>query len=353
MQFPGLVVAATAIALGIPSVAVAVERVTPTASTSEIQPVESIKPEALAVPQSKTFSTGIEPKRLADNSINSETASPATSLNGTIAADVSGMASNCPLKTEMLALSPEQIAQRGDGACPRPAVIEPLIIPEPYRAEASPALSIYIPVGYGLDGWSVWGSGNFQAEVREDSGSVGGGGIGVGLGDAKKYLGLELGYTVIDSEASFGEGGFSGKLHRRFPSDISVAFGWNGFANIGRNDFEHSIYGVATKIFRITDSLDRPFSRLSLSVGVGNGQFRSNFDRDRFQNGTNIFGNLSLRVIRPVSVIAEWTGQDLALGLSIAPFKNLPFVITPAVRDVTGSGYSPRFVIGAGVSFKF
>jgi hypothetical protein len=52
-------------------------------------------------------------------------------------------------------------------------------------------------------------------------------------------------------------------------------------------------------------------------------------------------------------LLAEWTGQDLAVGLSIAPFKNFPFVITPAVRDVTGSGYAPRFVLGAGVSFKF
>jgi hypothetical protein len=203
-----------------------------------------------------------------------------------------------------------------------------------------------------LDGWSVWGSGGFQAGVREDTGSVGGGGIGVGLGDAKKYVGLELGYTFVDGE-NFGLGGFSGKLHRRLGNDGSIAFGWNGFANLGgRNDFEQSIYGVGTYVFRFAESLDAAFSRLALTVGVGNGQFRSNLDRDEFRNGTNVFGNMALRVIRPVSLIAEWTGQDLAVGLSIAPFKNFPFVITPAVRDVTGSGYAPRFVIGAGVSFS-
>ncbi|MGQ9870802.1 hypothetical protein [Leptodesmis sp.] len=142
-------------------------------------------------------------------------------------------------------------------------------------------------------------------------------------------------------------------MHRRLGNDGSIAFGWNGFANLGgRNDFEHSIYGVGTYVFRFAESLDAAFSRLAVTVGVGNGQFRSNLDRDLFRNGTNVFGNMALRVIRPVSLIAEWTGQDLALGLSIAPFKNFPFVITPAVRDVTGSGYAPRFVMGAGVSFS-
>lgn len=380
MHCPTVVATAAAIAIASSGVAIAQDSATSTV-LSEAQTLRSSLTQSSDSPVTAQATPVVEDlledsvtksqlttESLSENTIHSSTAaavepasktsihsreSSAAALDGTLAADASSMNSNCPLKTEMLAFTPDQVAQaNATGACPRPAIVEPLIIPEPYRAEASPALSIYIPVGYGLDGWSVWGSGDFQAGVREDTGSVGGGGVGVGLGDAKKYVGLELGYTFIDSD-SFGEGGFSGKLHRRLPGDISVAFGWNGFANIGRNDFEHSLYGVATKIFRLNDSLDKPFSRLSLTVGGGNGQFRSNTDRDQFENGANIFGNVALRVVRPVSVIAEWTGQDLALGLSIAPFKNLPFVITPAFRDITGSGYEPRFVLGAGVSFKF
>lgn len=385
MHSPGLVIGtATAIALGCSGVALAEEVLNPPASLQNVQTPDRVllQPTAKSVPDlvvpnevstthlptqtqpaegtlEKTVSksitvptSSIEPARFSDTAIDPEINSPASSLGGAIAVDIKSAAANCPLKTEMLAFTPEQMAQATSGPCPRPPAVDPLIIPEPYKAEASPALSIYIPVGYGLDGWSVWGSGSFQAGVREDTGSVGAGGVGVGLGDARKYVGLELGYTFADSEDT-GEGGFSGKLHRRFPGDVSIAFGWNGFANIGRNDFEQSIYGVATKIFRLSDSLDDPFSRISLTVGAGNGQFRSNTDRDKFQNGTNIFGNVAFRIIRPVSLIAEWTGQDLALGLSIAPFRNFPLVITPAFRDVTGSGYEPRFVLGAGVSFKF
>lgn len=386
MRSPSFVVAVTAIALGSANAAISQEMLNPPTALQEVQvpariliepsakpatdlqlvpdqvtgesPAQLVSP-AMAgvvdtdVKQATTVLAATESSRFMDAAVGGEIESPADSLNGTLAADAKSMTAKCPLKTEMLAFTPDQVAQATTGgACPRPPIVEPLLLPEPYEAEASPALSIYIPVGYGLDGWSVWGSGGFQAGVREDTGSVGAGGVGVGLGDAKKYVGLELGYTFVDSD-DFGEGGFSGKLHRRVGDNASIAFGWNGFANIGRNDFEHSIYGVGTYIFKLTRSLDSAFSRLALTVGGGNGQFRSNVDRDQFENGANIFGNLALRVIRPVSLIAEWTGQDLAVGLSIAPFKNFPFVITPAVRDVTGSGYEPRFVLGAGVSFKF
>lgn len=394
MRSPSIVITATAIALGTSSIAVAQEVLIPPAALQEVQVPTQIIIEPTAnsqsipllpshqapfQPESSTPTQAVEvaveapvgvsansssslpglkaaatpePARFSDTSVDSQITSPAAALGGTITADAKSMTSGCPLKMEMVAFTPDQVAQASSGPCPRPAPIAPLVAPEPFRAEASPALSIYIPVGFGLDGWSFWGSGNFQAGVREDTGSVGGGGLGVGLGDAKKAVGLELGYTFIDSD-SFGEGGFSGKLHRRVGDNASIAFGWNGFANIGRNDFEHSIYGVATYVFRFSRSLDSAFSRMALTVGVGNGQFRSNLNRDQFENGTNVFGNLALRIIRPVSLIAEWTGQDIALGLSIAPFRNFPFVITPAVRDVTGSGYAPRFVIGAGVSFKF
>ena len=382
MRFPGLIIGtATAIALGYTSSAVAEETLNPPAALQEVPTPERlvITPESNSDVQAQPNSVTVSAEPIvSDASSSSEVsqpseasvpvvgaensaettaqieASPASGLGDAVSVDMKSRSSQCPLKTQMLAYNPEQIAQAGGstGPCPRPAAIDPLVLPEPFKAEASPALSIYIPVGFGLDGWGVWGSGGFQAGVREDTGSVGGGGLGVALGDAKKLVGLELGYTFIDSD-SFGEGGFSGKLHRRIGDNLSIAFGWNGFGNIGRNDFEQSIYGAATYVFHLAESLDSPFSRLAMTVGAGNGQFRTNYDRDEFQNGTGIFGNIALRIIRPVSFIAEWTSQDLALGLSIAPFKNFPFVITPAVRDVTGSGYGARFVIGAGVSFKF
>ncbi|MBD1931567.1 MULTISPECIES: hypothetical protein [Cyanophyceae] len=237
--------------------------------------------------------------------------------------------------------------------CPSPEPVAPLALPAPIEEfESSPALSIYIPVGYGADRNTAFISGTYQPSVREDSGSVGAAGIGIGLGNADKAVGVELSYALATND-SFGEGGFNGKLHRRFGGDVSAALGWNGFLNIGRNDFEQSKYGVVTKVFRTRESLNNAFSRVAVTVGVGDGQFRSNGAVDAGQNNINVFGNLAVRVVRPVSLIAEWTGQDLALGLSIAPFKNLPFVITPALRDIAGAGDGSRFVLGVGTALKF
>ncbi len=240
------------------------------------------------------------------------------------------------------------------GRCPRPQPIPRLVAPVlPEEYGASPALSIYIPVGFGADQGTLFLSGTYQDSVRIDEGAVGTGGIGIGLGDAQKSVGVELSYAFETTDNDFGEGGFNAKVHRRLGRDLSLAAGWNGFLNIGRNDFEHSKYGVITKIFRIQDSLDKPLSRVAFTLGVGDGQFRSNGAIEAGDNDINVFGNVALRVVRPVSFIAEWTGQDLGLGFSIAPFKNFPFVITPAARDLLGAGGDPRFVIGAGTAIRF
>ncbi|MEC4806172.1 MAG: hypothetical protein SAJ12_08905 [Jaaginema sp. PMC 1079.18] len=249
--------------------------------------------------------------------------------------------------------TPEQIAQGfNDSTCPRPRRYNDVEFTEDYQTRSSPAMSIYIPVGYGADNNTIFFTGNYQSEVRVDPGSTFNGGLGIGLGDADKALGAELSYAFANNR-NFGEGGFNGKIHRRFPGDISVAAGWNGFLNFGRHDWEHSLYGAVTKVFRTQDSLDKPFSRVAVTAGVGTNQFRSNGARIVGDNNANVFGNVAVRVVRPVSFIAEWTGQDLGLGLSIAPFANIPFVITPAVRDVVGNEFSPRFVLTSGLSYQF
>ena len=252
-------------------------------------------------------------------------------------------------KSQLLAQATTEVER-----CPRQEAVAPLVLPEIEEDfGASPALSIYIPVGFGADNNTVFLTGSYQASVREDDGSVGAGGIGIGLGDAKDGVGFELSYALETTDDEFGEGGFNAKLHRRFSDDFAGALGWNGFVNIGRNDFEQSKYGVLTKIFRTQDSINDAFSRVAVTVGVGDGQFRSNGAVDAGDNNINVFGNVAVRIARPVSFIAEWTGQDLGLGLSIAPFRSFPLVITPAVRDVAGAGDGARFVLGTGVAFRF
>lgn len=222
--------------------------------------------------------------------------------------------------------------------------------------QASPSLSIAIPTAFGADNNTGFISATYQKRTRYSSVDDGALGFGIGLGDARKSVGIELSYAIASfgSNRDFGSGGFNIKVHRQLPNDFAVAAGWNGFLNLGnRNDFEHSLYGVVTKVFRTRDDITLPFSRVAITAGIGNGQFRTEEAVDDDRHNINVFGNIAVRVAQPISLIAEWSGQDLGIGLSIAPFKNIPLVITPAVRDITGAGDGTRFVLGTGLAFKF
>jgi len=229
-------------------------------------------------------------------------------------------------------------------------------IETPAQLSASPALSIVIPNAYGAHRNTGFVSATYQERTRYSDVDDGALGIGIGLGDAEKSVGVELSYTLASfgSNRDFGSGGFNAKIHRRLPKDWAVAAGWNGLINLGDDhDFEHSVYGVVSKIIRTREDINQPFSRVAITAGIGNGQFRTE-EAVEDDNGTiNLFGNVAVRVAEPVSVIAEWSGQDLGIGVSIAPFKNIPLVITPALRDIAGAGDGARFVLGAGLAFQF
>jgi hypothetical protein len=244
-----------------------------------------------------------------------------------------------------------------------------------YNPKSSPAFAIFNPVGFGADRNLVFFSVDYQARTRYTNTSDGEAGFGIGLGDARESVGVELSYSInsFGSSAGFGSGAFNAKVHKRIAEDTAVAIGWNQFAKIqfggGANSISdypnNSYYAVATKIIRTREDINDPFSRLALTAGVGSGVFlpfdESNDSLNR--SGLNVFGSVGVRIARPVSAVVEWTGQDLAAGVSIAPFENFPLVITPAFRDIAGISDSKfpranpsggaRFVLGASVSFNF
>ncbi len=223
----------------------------------------------------------------------------------------------------------------------------------------TPAITISNPYGFGGDGGQFFMGAGFASDTRYKNSldRDGGMGFGVALGNARKAVGLELTYTMASfglNNRDFGTGGFSAKVHRQIDNSTSVALGYNGFLNLGDDhDFGDTIYGVATKIFRTREKLDSAFSRVAVSVGLGNGIYRTWEAVQDDKEQINVFGSLAFRVAQPVSFITEWTGNDLALGLSVAPFKNIPLTLTPALRDVAGGDDSIHFALGVGVGFPF
>jgi hypothetical protein len=241
-----------------------------------------------------------------------------------------------------------------------------------YIPRVSHGFSISNPTGFGADNNLAFFGLSYQSRTRFTQTSDGEAGFGVGLGDAVKAVGVELSYSInsFGSSQAFGSGAFNAKVHKRLSEDTAVAIGWNQFAQVnlgnGRNasnvqsDYpSNSYYLVGSKIFRTCEDINQPLCRVAVTGGVGSGVFLPfSTIQNAVANGTtatglNVFGSVGVRVARPVSAILEWTGQDLAAGLSIAPFDNFPLVITPAVRDITGAGDGARFILGAGVAINF
>jgi hypothetical protein len=167
----------------------------------------------------------------------------------------------------------------------------------------------------------------------------------------------------------FGSGGFNIKLHRRFPGNLSVALGGSSIINIGpkgasildptiQNELQGTYYAVVTKLIPLKQDPDANFSLLSFTAGLGSGYFLTDKQYlSQLRDGKfplNPFGSVSLQISRSTSAILEWSGQDLGFGVSFVPFKRLPIVLTPTIRDIIrlpGVANGPRFTIGIGLGF--
>lgn len=227
-------------------------------------------------------------------------------------------------------------------------------------------MTISTPVAFGAQWRDVFGVAGLQSRTRIDDEVDGGIGFGAGFGDPFRYVGLEV---VVNSfsnvnNAPFSSGGFSFKVHRRLPQLVAIAVGVENAINFGNTDSVRSVYGVVSKIFPLRDNPIKPFSFLTVSLGAGTGRFGV-ADSLVFDNGNttvpgvntdsvNVFASAALQMTQQIAFISNWNGQDLDLGFAIAPIRNVPFIITPAVADVTGnSGSPPRFLLTIGYGFRF
>jgi hypothetical protein len=255
-----------------------------------------------------------------------------------------------PIAQEPPTPTPEQVAAlRRQYLLPAPPVEEQL------RRIVRGGSSINTPTAFGAQTGNIFFGATYQEDVRffdEDDGAVV---VGFGVGDARRIVALETAVSIYDLFGdTFEDGGVSFKLHRLIGDDLAVAVGVENAIVWGNTDGDQSVYGVVSKVFRLRENPNDPFGRLTASVGLGGGRFRSEDDIEDKEGSTNVFGSVGLQVVEPVTLIADWTGQDLYLGASIVPIQGVPLVITPAVADVTGNaGEEPRFILGIGYGLSF
>lgn len=212
-----------------------------------------------------------------------------------------------------------------------------------------PAISINNPTGFGA-GWGDASIGILiNQQNRFTSSSDGSLSASLGLGDPEESIGLTvtLAITGLSNERgqddNLGAGSIALQASRILPNNFAVSAGvinlvdWAGAAD----DTGRSFYAVVSKALVFNENVQEPFSLGFVTLGVGNGVFRleDNFDPTDELGGPefNVFGTFAVTMGSQATAIAEWTGQDLTVGLSVVPFKRIPLVTTFGLNDLTGT----------------
>lgn len=245
----------------------------------------------------------------------------------------------------------EQVAAlRQQYRLPEPPVVELL------RRIFGGGSSISTPTAFGAQSGDAFFGATYQERARFTNQDDGAFTLGFGVGDAQKLVALEAAATSYSTfrQGFWNNGGISLKLHRLLPNDLAVAVGIENAITWGDTDGGQSVYGVVSKVFPLRENSAEPLSRVTTSIGIGGGRFRSESNIEEEDGSPNVFGSVGVKVAEPINLIAEWTGQDLNLGASITPFPGVPLVITPAAADITGTaGDGTRFILGVGYGISF
>jgi hypothetical protein len=241
-------------------------------------------------------------------------------------------------------------------------LIEPLlklktVAPKPTYP---PGLSFAGPSAFGANmgdvfvGASAATAGNRGNSINDIDASTS---VGFGLGNSQKLVGLELSFNN-GSVKNFGSNGtFDLKAHRivhaKGSNQIAVAAGWKAFAQYQTKESSEqirpsSVYGVVTSysLLKPNDPVNK--MPVSLSLGVGGGDFRQG------NASTGAFAGAGVQVHPQVGVGLGWSGVGLNLGASFVPIPTLPLTITLQGADLTNNSVGgTTFALSIGYGFNF
>jgi hypothetical protein len=188
-----------------------------------------------------------------------------------------------------------------------------------------PAMAAATPTGFGAEFGLVWAAASYQPKVRYNDGDDGA--VAVGL-----------------------------DLHRTIGGVYGVAVGWEsarGSWDVTRDSGEN-VYVVGSRWLQLRSDPHAPFGVGMVSLGVGSGRFQTETPFYERRGGVGVFGSFGVRVAPPVSLIAEWTGQDLMPATSLTPLRNQRVAIVAGFTELTGAaGDGARFAIGGSVGYDF
>lgn len=211
---------------------------------------------------------------------------------------------------------------------------------------AAPGISLGSPVAFGANWGEIgFGLGGATLPSSADRSVDGSAGVVVGFGDSENAVGLEVTGNIISISDDFGhDGSFAAKLHTGLPGGAAFAVGIENIARWGRaKTTSSSLYAAASKVVALNDLT------IALNGGIGENRFS-----DPGDDGVSPFGSIAVLPIPQLSVIADWVGNALNAGVSVAPFDALPLTVTAGVANLTErNGSDAEFTGGIGYSYSF
>jgi hypothetical protein len=285
---------------------------------------------------------------------------------------------SCPKGTYVATIGPETSPAPGVTA---DAAIAQLSVPgqlPPMAALATgtfPVGGLGTPTAFGANSGNFFFGSSYQNQTRPNLFSAPPGtakgaetyaySAGLGLGDARSFLGLETVATTYNRSNAgiFDNGGVSFKIHKLLGDSFAIAGGFENAITFGNNPGNpdggvnggRTGYGVASFILNPDPNVGF-FSNTTVSVGAGAGRFRNIGDIRANRDTINVFGSLGTRLSSNFSLVTDWNGQDLSVGLPITiPFGGgSSFQITPALVDLVNSETGgSRFAVSGGLGFQF
>jgi len=214
---------------------------------------------------------------------------------------------------------------------------------------AAPGIAFGSPVGFGAS-WGQAYAGIGGQTLSEGSDSADGSAtLGAGLGDSRRFLGVDVAMNVISLQEGFAEDGSWGfKFHHTFPFRAALAFGVDDTGGWGdAREQKSSSYLSYTQVVDLApESPKRPLS-LAFTLGAGRERFAEPGD------DVGAFGSLALALHRQGSVIVDYHRGDLSLGASAVPFYRMPIVVTIGFINLTGQHADTEFAAGVGYLYHF
>lgn len=174
--------------------------------------------------------------------------------------------------------------------------------------------------------------------------------FGLGLGDSRRAIALDMSMNVISLQNNFGDSGnWNFKLHRALPGRSSLAVGvedtgaWGDAQQRGS-----STYVAYSKVFDLEPETPKRPLNVAVTLGTGNERFA-----DPDKGGWGAFGAVALAWHRQSTIIADWNGRDLNAAVSLVPMYRVPLIVTLGAINLTERYEKAEFSGGIGYLYQF